>query len=134
MLLSYKFENPLLKKYALMHDAAEYVFGDLPAPIKVCLPDYKAMIQLLETAIYRKVGLLPGEPPELKVFDKRICGDEIVMLRQQPECDRDYIPFGDVDFKLWPPDEAQYQWWAHFYKYWGSDAVKYILGDAASEC
>ena len=48
---------------ALLHDAAEYVIGDMISPFKAALGfDYKAFEAKLEAAIHLRFGL-PGHPP-----------------------------------------------------------------------
>lgn len=50
--------------YALLHDAAEYVIGDLISPFKSAVGlDYKALEARLESAIHIRFGL-PAEPSE----------------------------------------------------------------------
>lgn len=49
---------------ALLHDAPEYVIGDLISPFKAAMGlNYKAVEMRLLSAIYIRFGL-PGEPPE----------------------------------------------------------------------
>lgn len=48
---------------ALLHDAPEYVLGDLITPFKAAIgDDYKALERRLLTAVHVRFGL-PGEPP-----------------------------------------------------------------------
>lgn len=52
---------------ALLHDAAEYVVGDMISPFKAALGiDYKAFEAQLEEAIHLRYGLPPKMPPTLK--------------------------------------------------------------------
>lgn len=52
---------------ALLHDAAEYVIGDMISPFKHALGiDYKAFEARLEEAIHIRYGLPPKMPPTLK--------------------------------------------------------------------
>lgn len=52
---------------ALLHDAAEYVIGDMISPFKHALGiDYKAFEIKLETAVHLRFGLPPKMPPRLK--------------------------------------------------------------------
>ena len=56
---------------ALLHDAAEYVIGDMISPFKHALGiDYKAFEARLEEAIHLRFGLPPKMPAALK---KKIC-------------------------------------------------------------
>jgi 5'-deoxynucleotidase YfbR-like HD superfamily hydrolase len=57
---------------ALLHDAAEYVIGDMISPFKTALGgDYKAVEARLETAIHLRFGLSATTPPKLKALIKR---------------------------------------------------------------
>jgi 5'-deoxynucleotidase YfbR-like HD superfamily hydrolase len=50
----------------LLHDAPEYVIGDMISPFKAVIGDaYKAVELRLLTAIHRRFGLPPKSPPEL---------------------------------------------------------------------
>mgnify|MGYP000108631537 CR=1 FL=1 len=52
---------------ALLHDAAEYVVGDMISPFKAALGiDYKSFEARLEEAIHLRYGLPPKMPPALK--------------------------------------------------------------------
>lgn len=57
---------------ALMHDAPEYVIGDLISPFKAALAlDYKAFEARLLAAIHLRFGLPPELPPEITKLIKR---------------------------------------------------------------
>lgn len=62
---------------ALLHDAPEFVIGDMISPFKNALGiDYKIFEDKLERAIHLRFGLLPKTPPALKKLIKkadRIC-------------------------------------------------------------
>ncbi len=54
---------PKWRLAALLHDAAEYVIGDMISPFKAALGfDYKVFEERLETAIHVRFGL-PAKPP-----------------------------------------------------------------------
>ncbi len=51
----------------LLHDAPEYVIGDMISPFKAVIGDaYKAVERRLLTAIHLRFGLPPQSPPELE--------------------------------------------------------------------
>jgi uncharacterized protein len=55
----------------LLHDAPEYVVGDMISPFKAVIGgDYKAVEQRLLTAIHRRFGLSAQTPPEIKALLK----------------------------------------------------------------
>lgn len=57
---------------ALLHDAAEYVIGDMISPFKAVLGnDYKAVEARLDEAVNRRFGLPAKTPPRLKKRIKR---------------------------------------------------------------
>ncbi len=62
---------------ALLHDAPEYVIGDMISPFKAALGfDYRQFEDRLETAIHLRFGLPPHPPAEIKALIKqadRIC-------------------------------------------------------------
>lgn len=57
---------------ALLHDAPEYVIGDMISPFKAALGvDYRAFEDRLESAIHLRFGLPPKTPPAVKVLIKK---------------------------------------------------------------
>jgi 5'-deoxynucleotidase YfbR-like HD superfamily hydrolase len=60
------------KLTALLHDAAEYVIGDMISPFKTALGiDYKSFEARLEEAIHIRFGLPAKTPPALKAKVKK---------------------------------------------------------------
>ena len=63
---------PRWRLAALLHDAAEYVIGDMISPFKAALGmDYKAFEERLEHAIHLRFGLPARTPAEIKRLIKR---------------------------------------------------------------
>lgn len=57
---------------ALLHDAPEYVIGDMISPFKAALGlDYKAFELKLEAAVHLRFGLAPHPTPAVKATIKR---------------------------------------------------------------
>jgi 5'-deoxynucleotidase YfbR-like HD superfamily hydrolase len=57
---------------ALLHDAPEYVVGDLISPFKAAIGiDYKALEERLQAAIHLRFGLPATVPAALKILFKR---------------------------------------------------------------
>ncbi|ODA67295.1 hypothetical protein A7A08_02042 [Methyloligella halotolerans] len=68
--------DPKWRLAALLHDAAEYVIGDLISPFKAALHfDYKAFEHRLMAAVYLRFGLPPEPPAGIEQLVKR--GDRI---------------------------------------------------------
>jgi uncharacterized protein len=105
----------------LLHDAPEYVIGDMISPFKVMIGDaYKVVEQRLLTAIHRRFGLSAKSAPELekliKIADRqaayleatRLAGFDVAEARRffgrppaiPPALERDYL-------KPWPAETAQ---------------------------
>ena len=63
--------DPRWRLAALLHDAPEYVIGDMISPFKAVLGlDYKSFERGLETAIHLRFGLPPAPPPRIRTLIK----------------------------------------------------------------
>jgi uncharacterized protein len=68
-------ESPLAKKYALLHDASEYILKDIPSPLKhtPLMKNYILLEKYVQDKIYRKYGLDPAQvPAEIKQLDEKL--------------------------------------------------------------
>lgn len=83
-----------LKRYALMHDASEYILGDMIRPAKSLMPDYKATENRLSERIYNKYGVVPMS--ELTEYDIRITLDEVKVVQpgRKLKMEDEYAPLG----------------------------------------
>jgi uncharacterized protein len=64
--------NPRQSLFVLLHDAPEYVIGDMISPFKAVIGDvYKAIENRLLDAILRRFSLPPAPDPELLLLCKR---------------------------------------------------------------
>jgi len=54
----------------LLHDAAEAYIGDVAAPLKGMLPDYRAVERRMELAVFRRFGLPDELPASVKWADR----------------------------------------------------------------
>jgi hypothetical protein len=114
----------------LLHDAPEYVIGDMISPFKAVIGDaYKAVERRLLTAIHRRFGLPAKAAPELekliKVADReaafleatRLAGFDYAEARRffgrppviSVATERDYL-------KPWPAETAQERYLERFKK------------------
>lgn len=109
--------SPQEKMMALLHDAPEFVIGDMISPFKNALGvDYRAFEDRLERAIHIRFGLLPKTPAPLKKLIKkadRICAwyeaTELAGFSKE-EADALFVkpPEGlEIDIKPMPPSIAQ---------------------------
>ena len=63
--------EPRWRLAALLHDASEYVIGDMISPFKAALGvDYRTFEERLEHAIHMRFGLPPKTPPAVKKLIK----------------------------------------------------------------
>jgi 5'-deoxynucleotidase YfbR-like HD superfamily hydrolase len=64
--------EPRWRLAALLHDASEYVIGDMISPFKAALGvDYKTFEERLESAIHTRFGLPAGTPAPIKALIKQ---------------------------------------------------------------
>jgi 5'-deoxynucleotidase YfbR-like HD superfamily hydrolase len=117
----------------LLHDAPEYVIGDMISPFKVVIGDaYKAVERRLLTAIHLRFGLPPQSAPELEKLIKaadhqaaylestRLAGFEPAEARRffgrppifSAAMERDYL-------KPWPAETAEKRYVERFTKLLG---------------
>jgi 5'-deoxynucleotidase YfbR-like HD superfamily hydrolase len=115
---------------ALLHDAPEYVIGDMISPFKAVIGDaYKAVERRLLTAIHLRFGLPAQSAPELEELIKgadrqaayleatRLAGFEATEARRffgrpplfSAALERDYL-------KPWPAETAQARYFERFKK------------------
>lgn len=107
------------KKYAfcgLMHDAAEAYIHDITTPLKVRLPDYKAMEAELDAHIAQLFGYEYPFPPEVKTADWGMFLTEYDVLfpnkrgfifEEKDDFEFEEPPYkGKVPFKFYSPEQA----------------------------
>lgn len=69
---------PNLPFKALMHDAHEFILGDVPSPLKNLLTDYEYIAKRLQDAIHVRFGITINEEEAaaIKVIDKKMLEHE----------------------------------------------------------
>lgn len=111
--------TPLTVFTTLMHDAAETYIGDLCRPLKVLLPDFKAIEEKIDVAVACRFGTVYPFPPVVKELDSRILVDE----RRQLMSDSGNVWFTDtleplgVHISCLPPNIAEPAFRQLFYLY-----------------
>ncbi|HEY2534061.1 MAG TPA: HD family hydrolase [Xanthobacteraceae bacterium] len=122
--------DPRQRLAVLLHDAPEYVIGDMIAPFKAVIGDaYKSVERRLLAAIHRRFGLPPNSAPQLEALIKaadrgaayleatRLAGFEAGEARRffgrpptlSASMARDYL-------KPWPAETAQARYLDRFQK------------------
>lgn len=125
--------DPGVRLSILLHDAPEYVIGDMISPFKAVIGDaYKAVERRLLAAIHRRFGLPTDTPPEIEKLTKsadleaayleatRLAGfsrSEAQRFFGRPpkisvSLERDYL-------KPWPAETAQSRYLERFRKLTG---------------
>ena len=115
---------------ALLHDAPEYVIGDLISPFKAALSlDYKVFENRLLAVVHARFGLPESLPAEItkaiKAADRLSARHEARLLAgfSDAEATEYFGAPGDAErlagwsaemFALWPPETAQHRFIARF--------------------
>ena len=129
-----KAKNQQLAREFLVHDAGEFVFGDVSSPVKRLCPDYKLMSDRFQDFTFRHfLGYIPEETA-LKEIDSRLCATEMRHLRGSPDESLEAEPYDDVEFFCWPWEQAyirfldMFQWLFPEYK-----DVEGVLGNGTPQ-
>lgn len=67
---------PHLRMAALLHDAHEAFMGDVSAPLKTLLPDYRELEDTVQTAVLARFGIRTPLDPRIKTADIQMCTAE----------------------------------------------------------
>ncbi|MFF1880240.1 hypothetical protein ACFVVC_02060 [Pseudarthrobacter sp. NPDC058196] len=101
--------------WALLHDATEAYVGDMVRPLKLHMPEYRAVENGVMVAIAARFSIDPTMPAEVKQADSRMLLDERSALLGEPAGDWEIEgePFG-VDIQAWGPDVAELEYLLRF--------------------
>jgi 5'-deoxynucleotidase YfbR-like HD superfamily hydrolase len=124
--------TPHLALLGLMHDAAEAYLGDVPGPLKRCLPEFQAIENRLIHAIAVKYGFVypekgTAEAQELKRADLQLLADEkaAVMAPDPEPWPLDLPPLKNpARIQGWPPESARARFLARYRELTGLPAAK----------
>ena len=116
--LRYQLVQDCLAFLGLMHDATEAYMKDIPSPLKAILPDYKALEEKAERAVFARFGLLelyenPNIWETVKRADYGMYLTEVRTLWPNRHIDGHGVPF-DVKIHPWDPNEACVRFLARF--------------------
>jgi len=116
--------EPRWRLAALLHDAPEYVIGDMISPFKAALGiDYRLFEEKLEAAIHIRFGLPPKTPADIKALIKkadRACAYFEAIQLAGFERAESVALFGlpprgyDLRIEPWTPSVAQARYVAKF--------------------
>jgi len=101
---------------ALCHDAAEAFLGDVSAPLKALLPDYKALEERAEAVVLPRLGARYPIPAAVKHIDMRMLAAEKL---QVVGCFKIWPMLSGIDqaavrIGYWPPRLAARVWLDRF--------------------
>lgn len=99
--------------WALLHDAAEAYVVDVPRPLKLSMPDYRAAEAAIMDVICERFGLHRHEPKAVKDADNAILNDEREALMAPPPLPWraiEQVPRLGVTIRCWAPTVAEYEY------------------------
>lgn len=105
--------EPKFALYGLLHDASEAYLSDIASPVKRAheFDFYKQHENRLQSVIYKKFGLDPCEPQNIKYIDTNIRTNEMYYLFS---FDHEFKPFFDIDIQPMSPKEAKKEFLKRF--------------------
>ena len=105
--------DPALALDGLMHDAEEYVMGDMKTPLKNMMPEFRAMSARVDSYIrveFNQFGVPLEMQPLTKEYDTRILLDEKYALLPSDgpawEFEKTHKPLG-IQIQKWSPGLAE---------------------------
>ncbi|MBB3947097.1 hypothetical protein GGQ73_003061 [Rhizobium skierniewicense] len=108
---------PELAMQALMHEVGEAVCGDMTAPLKKLLPEYKVIEKRCEAAILRRFGVEMTHPLEIKQADVRMLATErrdlLPWRGERWNHEDEAVPY-DFEIVPWDPARAALEFMQRF--------------------
>lgn len=102
--------EPQFRLQALLHDASEFALNDLNSVLKHSgkFNDYKYYEHQLQSMIYKKFGLPPEEPKEVKTADQRLLETELRdLMKLSPDHQPKQPPLKEKIVPLSPEDSER---------------------------
>ena len=99
--------EPLTLLAALLHDAEEAYFPDIPTPIRAQMPEAKAMYEELRAVILNKFNLWEADWARVEAVDRRLCITEAKALGLWNEDWENAGQSLDVRLHLWSSTDAE---------------------------
>jgi hypothetical protein len=91
---------PGLKLWGLLHDATEAYLGDVVAPLKALMRDYREIENNLMKRIARRFGLSMPRSSEVKAADKAVMVSEMRQVMNWPDL-ADAQQFDAAPVRIW---------------------------------
>ncbi len=98
---------PVLRLWALLHDASEAYLVDVPRPIKPHLKGYREAEDRIQAAIFAHFGLAGPLPQEVKDADYAMLMAERVNMRASDQEWTNPVPPLTVELQYWSPKTAE---------------------------
>jgi uncharacterized protein len=107
--------DPRAALHALLHDASEAYFADIPSPLKQLLPEYCEMEKRAMLVIYHSFGVAPQIwKDEVKRADLAVCAAEIRDLMPVGQYGLDEIMAIPDYIVPWEPETAELMFLTRF--------------------
>lgn len=124
VLISRTFDDPILAKWGLLHDAPEAYICDIPRPIKPLLIGYKELEETYERLVAEKWDLPFPIPKEVMKHDMQILSTEMhsmMTCNKNTEAFLQGISPLDVEIEKLQPVEAEVMFLQHYIKLFGEN-------------
>ncbi len=104
----------------LCHDNVEAFLGDCPTPLKMLLPDYRALESAHEAAMFERLGLVYPMHPSVRKADLEVFGAEVRDLQPHRQWDGlvGITPY-KRKIKPWSPKKARAMFLKRYYQLTG---------------
>lgn len=110
-----------LRLAALLHDAAEGLLGfDMPTPVKACLPEFRAIEERIDRAVFARFGVPWEQMAQIKLYDLQALQIEKAFLMDEEPHD------WGIDWPLSNQDVLIWSSWFDGSSPWEADAARFL--------